>query len=158
MLPYPVLTLALLLFWLLLSGFTIGQFLMGSLVAIFASWGMTALRPDVPKVRKWHLLVKLSAVVLVDIIVSNLAVAKVILFGRRKGNKSAFVIMPIALEDRTALSLFAIIITATPGSAWLEYDSGDKTVLLHLLDVDDKHAWVAAVKNRYEKVLLEAFA
>lgn len=158
MLPYPVLALALLLFWLLLNGFTPGHLLMGSLVAIFSSWAMTALRPDVPKVRKWHLLFVLLGRAVLDIIVSNAAVARMILFGRRKGHRSEFVLMPIELEDPMALSLFAIIMTSTPGSAWLEYDSRDKTVLLHVLDVDDKDAWVAMVKTRYEKPLLEVFA
>lgn len=158
MLPFPVLTLALLLFWMLLNGFTPGHFLLGSLVAIFASWAMTALRPDVPKVRNWLLLFRLLGRVIVDIVVSNAAVARVILFGRRKGHRSEFVLMPIELEDPTALSLFAIIMTSTPGSAWLEYDSGDRTVLLHVLDVDDKDAWMAMVRDRYEKPLLEVFA
>lgn len=157
MLPYPVLTLALIVFWVLLNGLSIGHLLLGTLVAVFASWAMTALRPDVPKVRKWHLLFVLLGIVVVDIIRSNIAVARVILFGRRGGHNSDFVLMPIELEDRTALSLFAIIVTSTPGSAWLEYDSRDKTVLLHVFDVEDKDAWVDLVKTRYEKILLEVF-
>ena len=157
MLPYPVLTLALIVFWVLLNGFTLGHLILGTLVAVFASWAMTALRPDVPKVRKWHLLFVLLGIVIVDIVKSNIAVAKVILFGRSRGHTSEFVLMPIELEDRTALSLFAIIVTSTPGSAWLEYDSRDKTVLLHVFDVEDKDAWADQVKNRYEKILLEVF-
>jgi len=157
MLPYPVLTLALIVFWVLLNGFSVGHLLLGTLVAVFASWAMTALRPDVPKVRKWHLLFVLLGIVIVDIVRSNIAVARVILFGRRGGHTSDFVLMPIELEDRTALSLFAIIVTSTPGSAWLEYDSRDKTVLLHVFDVEDKDAWVDLVKTRYEKILLEVF-
>lgn len=157
MLPYPVLTLALIVFWVLLNGFSVGHLLLGTLVAVFASWAMTSLRPDVPRVRKWHLLFVLLGIVIVDIVRSNIAVAKVILFGRSRGHTSEFVLMPIELEDRTALSLFAIIVTSTPGSAWLEYDSRDKTVLLHVFDVEDKDAWADQVKNRYEKILLEVF-
>ena len=122
-----------------------------------ASWAMAALRPDAPKVKKWHLLFKLLGIVIVDIVKSNIAVARVILFGRRGGHRSEFVLMPVELEDRTALSLLAIIVTSTPGSAWLEYDSRDKTVLLHVFDVEDKDAWVDLAKNRYEKILLEVF-
>ena len=157
MLPYPALTLTLIVFWVLLNGFSPGQLLLGTLVAIFASWAMAALRPDAPKVKKWHLLFKLLGIVIVDIVKSNIAVARVILFGRRGGHRSEFVLMPVELEDRTALSLLAIIVTSTPGSAWLEYDSRDKTVLLHVFDVEDKDAWVDLDKNRYEKILLEVF-
>lgn len=157
MLPYPVLTLALIVFWVLLNGFSVVQLILGTLVAVFASWAMTALRPDVPRVRKWHLLFVLLGLVIVDIVKSNLLVAKVILFGQSRGHKSEFVLMPLEIEDRTALSLFAIIVTSTPGSAWLEYDSRDKTVLLHIFDVEDRDAWVDLVKNRYETILLEVF-
>jgi len=157
MLPYPILTLALIVVWVLLNGASAGQLLLGTLVAVFASWAMTALRPDVPKVRNWRLLFMLLCILMADIIRSNFATARMILLGRPKGHRSEFVLMPIELEDRTALSLLAIIVTSTPGSAWLEYDSRDKTVLLHLLDVDDKDAWVAVIKNRYEKLLLEIF-
>lgn len=157
MLPYPLLTLALIVFWLVLTGFSLGQLILGTLVAVFASWAMTALRPDVPKVRRWPLLFKLLGLVIVDIVRSNIAVASVILWGRRKGHSSEFVLMPVEIEDPTALSLLAIIITSTPGSAWLEYDSRDKTVLLHVFDVEDQDAWVALLKSRYEKILLEVF-
>jgi len=157
MLPYPVLTLALIVFWVLLNGFSVGHLLLGTLVAVFASWAMTALRPDVPKVRKWHLLFVLLGFVIVDIIRSNIAVSRLILFGRRDGRTSEFLLMPTEIEDPTALSLLAIIVTSTPGSAWLEYDSRDKTVLLHVFDIADKDDWIDQLKNRYEKILLEVF-
>ncbi|MCB1447296.1 MAG: Na+/H+ antiporter subunit E [Rhizobiaceae bacterium] len=157
MLPFPVLTATLILFWLLLAGFSPGQFILGTLVAVFASWAMTALRPDVPKIRKWHLLFKLLGIVIVDIVRSNIAVASVILRRRSRRHTSDFLLMPLEVEDRTALTLLAIIVTSTPGSAWLEYDSRDRTVLLHVLDVIDKDMWMDVIRNRYEKVLLEIF-
>jgi multicomponent K+:H+ antiporter subunit E len=157
MLPYPVLTLTLVVFWLLLTSFNIGQLVLGTLVAIFTSWAMTALRPDVPNVRKWLPLLKLAGIVFIDIVRSNFTTVSVILLGRSAGHRSEFVVMPLELRDRTALTILAIIITSTPGSAWLEYDSRDNTVLLHVLDVEDKDDWVALVKDRYEKILLEVF-
>lgn len=158
MLPYPLLTASLILMWLLLSGFTPGQFILGTLVAVFASWAMASLRPDKPKIRKWHLIPKLVAIVFFDIIRSNIAVAGVLLFGRGKGRRPGFLIIPLEIEDRTALAVLAIILTSTPGSAWLEYDQHDRTVLLHVLDLLDEHEWTDLVKNRYEKLLMEIFA
>jgi len=43
-LPYPLLSLAILLFWLLLSGISPGQILLGSLVALFCGQAMTRLQ------------------------------------------------------------------------------------------------------------------
>lgn len=157
MFPYPVLTLFLTLMWLLLNGFTLGHLLLGAMVAVFAAWAMASLRPTKPKLKKWYLLPKLLAIVLYDIIRSNIAVAVVILRGRSKGNTASFVTVPVEIQDRTALALLAIILTSTPGSAWLEYDSRDRTILLHVLDLIDEAEWIDTIKNRYEKMLLEIF-
>lgn len=158
MLPYPILTVSLILMWLLLSGFTLGQLVMGSLVAVFASWAMASLRPDKPKLKKWWLLPKLFFIVLFDIILSNIAVAMLIIRGRKKGRKAGFLTIPLELKDRTALALLAAILTSTPGSVWLEYDSYDGSILMHVLDLEEEEQWVATIKNRYEKLLMEIFA
>jgi multicomponent K+:H+ antiporter subunit E len=158
MLPYPLLAISLILMWLLLNGFTLGHLILGTLVAVFASWAMASLRPDKPKLLKWYLLPKLFFVVFVDIIRSNIAVAWLILRGQKKDRRSGFIAIPLEIEDRTALAILAVVLTSTPGSAWLEYDSYDRTILMHVLDLDDEAAWVDTIKNRYEKLLLEIFA
>lgn len=158
MLPYPLLTLSLVGMWLLLNGFSLGHLLLGTFVAIFASWAFAALRPEKPRLRKWYLLPKLFALAFSDIIRSNIAVARVIISGRPRGHHSGFLLLPLELEDRTALALLAVILTSTPGSAWLEYDSRERTVLLHVLDLIDEEEWVSTIKNRYEKLLMEIFA
>ena len=158
MFPYPLLTLFLLLMWLLLNGFTLGHLLLGTIVATVASWAMASLRPDKPKLKKWYLLPKLLFIVLYDIARSNIAVALVILRGRAPGHSTGFISVPLEIHDRTALAILAIVLTSTPGSAWLEYDSHDRTVLLHVLDLIDEAQWVDLIKNRYEKLLMEIFA
>jgi Multisubunit Na+/H+ antiporter, MnhE subunit len=158
MFPYPLLTIALLLMWLLLNSFTFGHLILGSTVAVFASWGMAALRPDKPKLRKWYLLPKLFGIVMLDIIRSNLAVAWIILRGRAPGHRSSFITLPLELRDPTALAILAVILTSTPGSAWLEYDSRRSSVLIHVLDLVNDDAWRDLIKNRYEKLLLEIFS
>ncbi|AXV16079.1 Na+/H+ antiporter subunit E [Neorhizobium sp. SOG26] len=158
MFPYPILTTFLVLMWLLLNGFTLGHLLLGIIVAVIASWAMASLRPEKPKLKKWYLLPKLLFIVLYDIVRSNIAVALLILRGRKQGHTTGFINLPLELEDSMALAILSIIITSTPGSAWLEYDSHDKSVLLHVLDVIDENQWIETVKERYEKLLLEIFA
>jgi multicomponent K+:H+ antiporter subunit E len=158
MLPYPILSLCLTLMWLLLNGFSLGHLLLGLLVAIFAGWALASLRPDKPKLKKWYLLPKLFGVVFVDVIRSNIAVSWLLLKGKRRKDTSGFLLVPLEIEDPTALAIMAVILTATPGSAWLEYDSGDKTVLIHVLDLIDKETWIDTIKQRYEALLMEIFA
>lgn len=157
LLPYPVLTLALIVFWMTLNSFSVGHLLLGTLVALIASWSMASLRPAKPRIRNWHIVVKLILVVLYDIIRSNLAVASLILFGRKRASQSGFLTIPLDLRDPLGLSVLAIVLTATPGSAWLEYNSSQGTLLIHVLDNVSESAWVHTIKNRYEKMLMEIF-
>jgi len=158
MLPYPLLTLALILIWLLLNGFTLGQLILGIIVAVFASWAMASLRPEKPKLRKWYLLPKLFVRVVSDVVKSNVQVAWIILRGRSRKTTPGFVTLELKVRDQIPLALLAVILTSTPGSAWLEYDSNDNTVLLHVLDLENEAQWRDIVANRYESLLMEIFA
>jgi multicomponent K+:H+ antiporter subunit E len=155
MIPHPLLSLALLLMWLLLNDFTLGHLVLGSVVAIFGGWAMASLRPDKPKMKKWYLLPKLFLIVFVDIIRSNLAVALLMISGKRRKQTSGFITVPLEIEHPTALAIMAVILTSTPGSAWLAYDERRKTVLIHVLDLIDEEQWIENIKHRYERLLLE---
>jgi multicomponent K+:H+ antiporter subunit E len=155
MIPYPLLSFALLVMWLLLNDFTLGHLILGSVVAVFGGWAMASLRPDKPKLKKWYLLPKLFWLVFVDIIRSNLAVALLMIRGKRQKHTSGFITVPLEIEHPTALAIMAVILTSTPGSAWLAYDGRRKTVLIHVLDLIDEEQWVQNIKHRYERLLLE---
>lgn len=158
LLPYPLLWFSLTVMWVMLNDLTLGHVLLGATVSLFASWAMASLQPAKPRLGGWYLLPRFFGIVLYDIVRSNIAVVGIILFGQRKGHRSAFLSMPLELKDPTALSLLAMVVTATPGSAWVEYQSRENTLLLHVLDVIDEEEWRDLIKNRYEKLLLEIFA
>jgi multicomponent K+:H+ antiporter subunit E len=157
-LPYPVLAAALLAMWLLLNGLSLGQVVLGSAIAVAAANVTASLDPAKPRFRRWYLLPRLVAIVLLDIWRSNVAVARLILRPDQGRRHSGFVVVPLELRDPTGLAVLACIVTSTPGTAWVEYDSGSSKLLLHVFDlVDDAH-WIDLIKNRYERLLLEIFA
>lgn len=156
-LPYPVLTASLLVMWLLLTSFSLGQFLLGGLVALTASRAMTALEPSKPRIRRWRVIPKLAGHVALDILRSNIAVFSIIIQGRRRERVSGFVAIPLDLRDPTGLAVLSCIVTSTPGTAWVEYDPASGILLIHVLDLVDKDAWVSVIKNRYEAPLMEIF-
>ena len=78
-LPYPLLFVSLVLFWLLLNGFTRAQFLLGIPIALLACHVMTALEPKKNHVRSVSTALSLLGAVSIDILHSNIAVTKLIL-------------------------------------------------------------------------------
>ena len=70
---------------------------------------------------------------------------------------SGFVRVPLDMRDPYGLAALACIVTATPGTVWVEYDSAEGAMLLHVLDLVDKEEWVRIIKDRYERRLMEIF-
>lgn len=156
-LPYPVLTAALLLMWMMLTSFSLGQFLLGAAIAAAASRAMAVLQPSKPRLRRWQLIPKLFGIVVLDILRSNVAVAGIILQDRRRERVSGFVAIPLDLRDSTGLAVLACIVTSTPGTAWIEYAADSGVLLIHVLDLVEEEQWVTLIKNRYEALLMEIF-
>ncbi|MFC5387130.1 Na+/H+ antiporter subunit E [Aquamicrobium segne] len=155
-LPYPLMTAALLLMWLLLNGFSPGHLLLGAILALVTSQMVSALQPAKPRIRRWSQIPLLIGRVFIDIFHSNVAVAGLVLGHRRNEAKAAFVAIPLQLRDKTGLAVLACIITATPGTAWIEYRSGEDLLMIHVLDVDAEESYAAVIKH-YESFLLEIF-
>ena len=156
--PHPLLSGALVVMWMLLTHFSLGQLLLGGAVAIMAGRAMAALEPARPRIRRWDLVLRLFARVMADILRSNLAVARLIVLGRREARRnSGFVEIDLEVRDPTGLAILAVILTATPGSAWLDYDAAKGRLLLHVFDLVDEAQWRHIVNDRYGRFLKEIF-
>jgi len=157
--PYPLLGLSLVIMWLLLQqSASIGNILLGVFIAFLASISMLALRPEKARFRFYSPAVpRLAFIVLADIIRSNIAVTQVILLGKRRERVSGFISMPLDMQNRYGLAVLAIIITATPGTLWMQHDLRHNMLLVHVLDLVDESQWIKLIKNRYERLLMEIF-
>jgi multicomponent K+:H+ antiporter subunit E len=157
-LPYPLLSTALLVLWLLLNqSVSAGHVILGSVIAILASWAMASLRPEKPRIRRPESALRLLGLVVYDIVRSNLAVGRIIVSPREAGVNAGFMTIPLDLRSRQGLAVLSIIITSTPGTIWLHYDAAKGTLLLHVLDLVDETVWIRLIKGRYERLLMEIF-
>jgi multicomponent K+:H+ antiporter subunit E len=158
LLPYPLLSAALLVLWLLLNqSVSPGHLVLGSVLAVLASWAMAALRPEKPRIRRPGAALRLAGMVLIDILRSNLAVGRIIVHSRQPGVNAGFMTIPLDLRSSHGLAVLSIIITSTPGTIWVNYDAAKGTLLLHVLDLVDETVWVRTIKGRYERLLMEIF-
>lgn len=157
-LPYPLLFLALWAMWLLLNqSLSPGQLILGALIAFGASWAMAALRPQPARVRSPGAMIRLAGRVAVDVVRSNIAVGRIILGSSRPNRRSGFMTVPLELTSPYGLTMLSIILTATPGTLWMNYDPARGELLLHVLDLVDEEEWVRLIKDRYERLLIEIF-
>lgn len=155
--PYPLLTLTLLIMWLLLAGFSTGNLVLGAAVAMLASQALAALGEKSPRVRRWGAIPQLVAIVLYDIVRSNIAVTRIILSGDRSDRHAGFVSIPLRVRHPFALAILSIIITSTPGTAWIDYNSARGLLVIHVFDLVDEEGWIELIATRYESLLLEIY-
>lgn len=157
-LPYPLVSLALLALWLLLNqSLAPGHLILGAALAIGGALALTALEPPYVRLRRPGAIVELAFLVLADIVRSNIAVTRIILGPRRSDETSGFMTIPLDLRAPYGLAMLAIIITSTPGTLWVNFDSARGLLTIHVLDLIDEDAWVATIKQRYERRLMEIF-
>lgn len=158
LIPHPLLSAALVLMWLLLNSFSLGHLILGTAISLVAGWAMGALEPTRLRVRKPHMIVKLFFVVGIDIIRSNIAVAWLILSGGRRGKRlSQFVRVKLNQTNPVAKAMIALILTATPGSSWMEYDIESDVLLIHVFDYLEAEDWQELIEHRYGHLLREIF-
>ena len=156
LLRFPLLWSALLLMWLLLNdSVSPGHILLGIVIATFACWAVAPVAPARPRVRHLGTIAIIAGLFVRDVVRSNIAVLRLIVSGRTA--RSAFVDVPLELTQETGLAILACIITATPGSAWINYNARTGTVMVHVLDTEDDIAWGENIKRTYEALLLEIF-
>ncbi|MDE8654242.1 Na+/H+ antiporter subunit E [Novosphingobium album (ex Liu et al. 2023)] len=154
--PFPLMSAVLFAMWVLLTGFSPGHVVLAGLVALIVPRVMLVLDVEKPRIRIGWSMLKLVGLVLADIVRSNIAVARIVLF-RPANRRSGFIRLPVELESRYALAVLAVIITATPGTLWLQHDARRHIILIHVLDLVDEDAWIALIKDRYERLLMDIF-
>lgn len=155
---FPLLWIALVAMWLALAGtLSIGEAILGALAAWVSLRVFAKLQPPATIVRRPWQAVSLFAVVALDILRSNVAVAKIVLLPHGKDRKAGFVDIPLDIRHPAALATLACIITSTPGTAWAGYDSQASVLTLHVLDMREEAELVHSIKTRYERPLMEIF-
>lgn len=156
--PAPLLSLSLFALWLLLNlSVSPGNLLLGALLGILAPLLMAPLRPQHAHVRRPLVVARLICRVGIDVIHSNLLVARSVLFAGRRPPRSAFVHIPLALRDAHGLAALSMITTVVPGTVWSELALDRSVLLLHVFDLDDEAAFIEHFKHTYERPLMEIF-
>jgi multicomponent K+:H+ antiporter subunit E len=158
LLPHPSLSALLFIVWfLLVNDPKIGSIVMAGVLAVAIPLLTRAYWPDRPKIKSMPAFLSYLLLVLWDVILANIAVAKIILFMPRDRIQSAWIPVPIDLRTPEAITLLAGTITMTPGTVTADMSACGRVLLIHSLHAPDPDAIRDDIKTRYEARLKRIF-
>ena len=157
--PHPRLSLLLTLIWLVLAGQPgLGSLVLGGVLGILIPLLTAPYWPGRPSVPNLPRLAAYVALVGLDIVISNLLVARLVLFMPNARLRPAWISVPLELTSPEAIAVLAATITVTPGTVCADLAGDSRALLIHCLHAPDPDAVRAAIKSRYEARLQRIFA
>ncbi|SET18679.1 Na+/H+ antiporter subunit E [Oceanicella actignis] len=156
--PHPTLSLLLTAVWVAMANtFTINSLVLGAMLGVAIPIFTRAYWPDRPRLRSPLRVAEYAAVVLWDIVMANIAVARLVLFRRNADLRPAWIAVPLDLRHPEAITALAGTITMTPGTVSCDVSSEGRALLVHCLHAPDPDAVRDEIKQRYERRLMEIF-
>jgi multicomponent K+:H+ antiporter subunit E len=143
--------------WILLTNtFTFGNVLLATLLAWVIPVLVGSLQTAAPSIVTPLKGARYVLVLLGDIIVANIVVAKQVL-GPLDKLKPGFIAIPLELKQPLPITLLASTISLTPGTVSTEVSADNKTLYVHALNVESELKLIEHIKKRYETPLKEIF-
>lgn len=157
--PHPYLSVLLVIIWLLLvNDFRWGSLVFGLILSVLIPAFIAPYWPQRPTLRAGWKLVAYFLLVVWDIIIANIEVAKIVLFKPNHDLKPAWIAIPLELRSPEAISVLAGTITLTPGTVSCDLSECGHALLVHCLHAPDPDSVVVDIKSRYEARLMEIFS
>lgn len=156
--PHPLLTLLLTLTWLLLvNGWSLNSLVFGLGLGVLIPFVTQPYWPNRPRLRRPLKVVEYMLVVLADIVMANVIVARIVLFKPNAERRPNWITVPLDLKTPEAITMLAGTITMTPGTLSADVSDEGHALLVHCLDAPDPDAVRDEIKQRYERRLMEIF-
>ncbi|MFN4101576.1 MAG: Na+/H+ antiporter subunit E, partial [Pararhodobacter sp.] len=107
-LPHPLLTLLLVAVWQMLVNYiSLGTLVFGLILGIIIPLVTAPYWPDRARLKNPAMIVEFMLVVLWDIVVANIVVARTILFTRNEDMRSTWITVPLDLKTPEAITVLA---------------------------------------------------
>jgi multicomponent K+:H+ antiporter subunit E len=151
--PAPLASAVLGVTWLMLNqSASVGHLIIAAAMGVGLPLLTQRFRPDRPRAGAWAVAARLGGVVLYDIVMSNITVARLVL-GPTSRIRSGWVWVPLDIRDPHGIVALAGIITLTPGTLSAQLTDDRRHLLVHALQLDDEAELVRQIKQRYEDPL-----
>jgi len=101
-----------------------------------------------------YAVIKLILLFFRELLLSNIAVLKVILKPRLTITPGIFALETKLTKD-WEITILANLITLTPGTLVLNISDDNKTLYIHAMDLADKQEAIDSIKNTFERAIME---
>ena len=156
--PHPYTSALLVVTWMLLvNRWAIGSLAMALFLGMVIPLATAAYWPARPRLTRPWALIPYVVLVLWDVVLANIQVARIILFMPPDQIRSAWIAVPVDLKSPEAITLLAGTITMTPGTLTGDMTEGGSALLIHALHAPDPEAVRNQIKSRYEARLKTIF-
>jgi multicomponent K+:H+ antiporter subunit E len=156
--PHPHLSILLIVVWLMLvNQLTKESLVFAVILSIFIPMLTATFWPDRPRLRNPRAIIGYVCIVIYDILVANITVAKIVLFMKNEDIQPAWIDVPLDVTSPEAITMLAGTITMTPGTITADLSADGHSLLVHCLHAPDPIAVRDDIKARYEARLKEIF-
>lgn len=101
-----------------------------------------------------YAVIKLILLFLKELVLSNIAVLKVVLKPKLDMRPGIFAYETVLKKD-WEITLLSNLITLTPGTLVIDVSDDNKTIYIHAMDIADVDEAIDSIKNSFEKAILE---
>lgn len=156
--PHPLLSILLILVWMMLvNRFAWGSLVFAIILSIIVPAMIAPYWPDRPRIRRPVMFLGYAVMVVWDIIVANVQVARIVLFKPNRDLRPAWITVPLEITAPEAIAVLGGTITLTPGTVTCDVSEEGGALLVHCLHAPDPDAVRDEIKTRYEARLKEIF-
>lgn len=141
--------------WMFLSSnFTAAGFLVGFILGVILLLIMRRFFTSRLYLARVWAIVKLTFIFMKELILANIQVLKVVLKPELT-MQPAFFAYPTVLKQDWEITLLSSLITLTPGTVVVHVSDDAKVLYIHAIDIDDVGEAIAAIRDSFEKAILE---
>ncbi|MDQ0219632.1 Na+/H+ antiporter subunit E [Peribacillus cavernae] len=141
--------------WMFLEGeYTGSAFVIGYFLGLWIVFGFRRFFHSRFYLLRVFAAVNLIFIFIKEMILSNIAVLKVILKPRLDIKPGIFA-LETELEKDWEITILANLITLTPGTLVVDVSPDNKTLYIHAMDISDKEEAIRNIKGTFEKAIME---
>ncbi len=156
-LPSLPLTVTIIVFWMIMvADLSLVQWLFAIVLGVVIPLFAARLDREFARIGNVRLVPKMVGVLIWDVIVSNVEVARLVL-GRESNITPGFIWLPLDIANIHGIAALTSFITLTPGTVSAALSEDRKYLLIHVLNLKDADEVIAGIKRRYEVPLMEIF-